>query len=454
MTIEKKKYGAYTLRNYSTIPQVQSSLSTEEINAIRVVGNVLPFKVNNYVVDELIDWNNIPNDPIYQLTFPQKEMLSPMHYQEMEKALNDNYSKAELKLVANKIRYELNPHPAGQKDNIPALGENKLSGIQHKYRETVLFFPSNSQTCHAYCTFCFRWPQFVGIDDLKFATKETDLLVKYLQEHPEVTDVLFTGGDPLVMSAKKLKEYIEPLLDADLPNLQSIRIGTKALGYWPYRFINDKDTDDLLGLFERVVNSGLQLAFMAHFNHSNELKTKAVEIAIKRILKTGAVIRTQSPIMNRINNCADEWAKMWKLQVKLGCIPYYMFVARDTGAQDYFAVTLENAWKIYREAYTQVSGLARTVRGPSMSANPGKVQILGVNEINNKKIFTLRFIQARNPDWVGRPFFAKYKPNAIWLTGLEPIEGKDKFFFEEEIKEIEVNKSNIASNKEYDVVIY
>ncbi|MFT4567638.1 MAG: KamA family protein [Saprospiraceae bacterium] len=429
------KYKVFTLKNYSTIPQVLSSLSEEEIEAIRVVGNVLPFKTNNYVVEELIDWDNLPNDPIYQLTFPQKEMLSEKHFQEMKNALNDNFSKPELKLVANKIRYELNPHPAGQKDNIPALGGDDLSGMQHKYRETVLFFPSNSQTCHAYCTFCFRWPQFVGIDDLKFASKETDLLVTYLQEHPEVTDVLFTGGDPLVMSAKKLQEYIDPLLNADIPNLQSIRIGTKALSYWPYRFTKDKDADDLLRLFEKVVNSGIHLAFMAHFNHSTELKSEVVETAIKRILNTGAVIRTQSPIMNHINNSADEWAEMWKLQVKLGCIPYYMFVARDTGAQDYFAVSLENAWRVYRKAYIQLSGLARTVRGPIMSANPGKVQILGVSEIDNKEIFSLRFIQGRNPNWVGRPFFAKYNRDAIWLTDLKPIEGKDNFFFENKIQE-------------------
>ena len=426
-------YKTYSLKNFSTLPQVQSSLTKEEIDAIRVVGNVLPFKANNYIVEELIDWNNLPNDPIFQLTFPQKEMLSQKHFKEMEKALNHNYSKAELKAVANKIRYELNPHPSGQKDNIPVLDASKLLGIQHKYKETVLFFPSNSQTCHAYCTFCFRWPQFVGIKDLKFSMEETDLLVKYLQEHPEVTDVLITGGDPLVMSAKKLQEYIDPLLNADLPNLQSIRIGSKSLSYWPYRFINDKDTDDLLSLFEKVVNSGIQLAFMAHFNHSNELKTRAVQTAIKRILNTGAVIRTQSPIMNHINNCGDEWAKMWKLQVKLGCIPYYMFVARDTGAQGYFAVTLENAWKVYRKAYNQVSGLARTVRGPIMSANPGKVQILGVSEIGNRKLFVLRFIQGRNPNWSGRPFFAKYNSDAIWLTDLKPVEGKDKFFFEKEI---------------------
>jgi len=427
------KYNAYTLRNFSDLPQVKSSLSAEKINEIRVVGNVLPFKVNNYVVEKLIDWNNLSNDSIFHLTFPQKEMLSQKHFREMDNALKGSYSKFELNAVINKIRYELNPHPAGQKDNIPALGDYKLSGIQHKYKETVLFFPSHSQSCHAYCTFCFRWPQFVGINDLRFAMNDTGLLINYLKEHPEVTDVLFTGGDPLVMSAKKFKEYIEPLLDADLPNLQNIRIGTKVLSYWPYRFINDEDADDLLRLFEKIVDSGVHLAFMAHFSHPKELKTTEVETAIKRILSTGAVIRTQSPVMNHINNSAEIWTEMLKLQVNLGCIPYYMFVARNTGAQDYFAITLEHAWKIFRDAYKQVSGISKTIRGPIMSAYPGKIQILGINEIGNKKYFNLRFIQGSNPDWVGKPFFAKYNPDAIWLTDLEPIDGKDKFFFEENI---------------------
>lgn len=433
MSFPEKKYKVYTLNNFEKIPQIADHLTDEQVDSIKTVGNVLPFKVNNYVVDELIDWHNIPNDPIFQLTFPQKGMLSPEHFQKMQEALSSDLSKAELKEIANEIRYELNPHPAGQQSNVPELDGQKLTGIQHKYRETVLFFPSNSQTCHAYCTFCFRWPQFVGIDELKFAMKETDLLVRYVQEHTEVSDVLFTGGDPLVMSAKKLEEYILPLLEADIPNLKTIRIGTKALGYWPYRFINDKDTEDLLALFKKVTDKGIQLAFMGHFNHPAELQTDAVKEAIKRILKTGAVIRTQSPIMRHINDTAETWKTMWKEQVKQGCIPYYMFVARDTGAQDYFAVTLEDAWRTFQKAYQQVSGIARTVRGPSMSADPGKVEILGMNEINGEKVFTLRFLQGRNPDWVCKPFFAKFNPSAIWLDDLEPFDDHEHFFFEEEM---------------------
>lgn len=433
MATSKREYRAYTLKNFTEIPQIQSSLSKVDINAIKVVGNVLPFKVNNYVIDQLIDWNNIPNDPIYQLTFPQKKMLSDSHFREMETALNKNYNKAELKLIANKIRHELNPHSGDQQKNVPIINNTKLTGIQHKYRETVLFFPNNCQTCHAYCTFCFRWPQFVGINELKFAMKEVDLLIEYLKTHTEVTDVLITGGDPMVMSAKKLSTYIEPLINNNIPHLKTIRIGSKSLSYWPYRFLNDKDSDDLLRLFEKIVNQGYNLAFMAHFNHPKELQTEAVQKAIKRILNTGAKIRTQSPIMKYINDNADDWKEMWELQVKLGCIPYYMFIARNTSAQDYFAVTLERAWKIYREAYQQVSGISRTVRGPIMSASPGKVQVLGINEINGKKVFVLRFIQGKNPNWVCQPFFAKYNPDAIWLNDLKPLD-KEHFFFEEDIK--------------------
>ena len=430
------KYKVFTLQNFKKIPRLQNLLSDEEQHSIKVVGNVLPFKVNNYVIDELIDWNNIPDDPIFQLTFPQKGMLSKQHFEKMENALSLDINKFELKTIANKIRYELNPHPDGQIDNVPTLNGIKLTGVQHKYKETVLFFPSNCQTCHAYCTFCFRWPQFVGIRELKFAMQETELLAKYIKLNPDVTDVLFTGGDPMVMSAKKFATYIEPLINHQIPNLQNIRIGTKALGYWPYRFLTDEDADDLLRLFEKIVNQGYHLAFMAHFNHPNELKTEVVKKAIRRILDTGATIRTQSPIMKHINDESTIWKNMWNEQIKLGCIPYYMFVARDTGAQNHFAITLEHAWYIFRKSYQQVSGIARTGRGPVMSANPGKIQILGINEIKGEKVFTLQFIQGRNPEWVGKPFFAKYNPHAIWLDDLVPAFGKDSFFYEEQIPSV------------------
>ncbi|PKD43412.1 KamA family radical SAM protein [Rhodohalobacter barkolensis] len=435
-----QNYKPYTLRNFREIPQMEK-LSEEEKFAIEVVGSVLPFKANNYVIDELIDWDNAPDDPIFILTFPVKELLKDEHFNTMADLIRSGASKNEIKAKANEIRLQLNPNPAGQMDhNVPQYHKEKLEGIQHKYRETALFFPSQGQTCHAYCSFCFRWPQFVGMKDYRFATREIEKLIGYLRENPQVTDVLITGGDPMVMKAEILEQYINPLLEADLPNLQNIRIGSKSLSYWPYKYVTDRDANKTLNLFRKVVDSGIHLAFMAHFNHPVEQETAIVKKAIQNIQQTGAVIRTQSPLLYKINDHPDIWAKMWQQQVQMGIIPYYMFVVRNTGAQHFYGIPLERAWHIFREAYQQTSGLGRTVRGPSMSAHPGKVQILGVEEIHGEKVFVLRLIQGRNPDWVDRPFFAEYNPDAIWLDDLKPAFGRSKFFFEKDLKKSQSNK--------------
>jgi len=429
-----------TLANLRKLPQIEN-FSEEQIFEMEVVGNVLPFKANNYVIEQLIDWDNVPGDSMFNLTFPQKHMLKTEHYDMMASVLKNNPDRKEIQETANKIRLELNPHPAGQMElNVPILKDGtKLYGMQHKYKETCLFFPSQGQTCHAYCSFCFRWPQFVGMDEMKFAMKEGDDLAQYVREHPEISDILFTGGDPMIMKASLFATYINKLLDADLPNLKTIRIGTKALSYWPYKFTSDSDADETLETFRRIKSKGIHVALMGHFNHLAELKTDSVKLAIEKVRETGVQIRTQSPLLTNINDDADMWAKMWQKQVELGCIPYYMFVVRDTGAQHYFGVSLVRAHEIFQQAIQKVSGLARTVRGPSMSATPGKVQIDGVSQVNGTKVIVLRMLQGRNPKWVNRPFFAKYDENAIWLDDLKPA-FEDKFFFEDELNQIKEQK--------------
>lgn len=430
------EYKAFTSRNFRSIPQIKT-IPERVKKDMEIVASVLPFKSNSYVVNELIDWENFEQDPIFKLTFPVREMLSEEHFQLIEQALDSKIELNQFKSLCNKISLELNPHPAGQLEmNIPVLDGRKIDGIQHKYSETVLFFPAQGQTCHAYCTFCFRWPQFSGIEGMKIASKQSNDLSEYLKAHKEVTNLLLTGGDPLVMKTKILEGYIEPLLAPEFDHIHTIRIGSKALAYWPYRFLTDTDSKDLLRLFERVTKSGKHLALMAHFNHPVELSTKAVKQAIRLIRSTGVEIRTQSPILKHINDSARAWAKMWRQQVALGCSPYYMFMARDTGAKQYFDVSLENAYNIFREAYSKVSGLARTARGPVMSAAPGKVHMVGVSEVSGKKVFVLQFIQGRQADWVKRPFFAEYNADASWLNELKPAFGEEKFFWQDDFEEM------------------
>src|SRR5690606_36501313 len=113
---------------------------------------------------------------------------------------------------------------------------------------------------HACCTFCFRWAQFVGDKSLRIATNESTLLHRYLKRHQEVSDLLITGGDPMIMKTRHLANYLEPLLGPEFEHLQTLRIGTKALSYWPHRFILDDDADDLLRLLEKLVQAGKHVA--------------------------------------------------------------------------------------------------------------------------------------------------------------------------------------------------
>jgi L-lysine 2,3-aminomutase len=430
---------APTLKTYGSaqldlIPGLRS-LPDSQIEAMKAVATVLPFRVSNYVTEQLIDWGNIPDDPIFQLTFPQKGMLDESDFEHVLALVRKGASNEEVRLAARAIQYRLNPHPAGQMElNVPLLGGQKMEGIQHKYKETVLFFPAAGQTCFAYCTYCFRWPQFVGIDELKFADNDAGRLVAYLKKHREVQSVLVTGGDPLIMRAGLLRRYIEPLVTPELAHVTSIRIGTKAFAYWPYRFISDADADDLLRLFSQVVDSGRHLALMAHYSHPRELETEVSKQAVRRVQSAGAVIRAQAPCIQHVNDDPDIWARLWALEVQQGIVPYYMFVERDTGARRYFEVPLARVLDIYQKAYAQVTGLGRTVRGPSMSATPGKILVDGVAEVAGQKVFVLKMIQGRNPAWVNRVFFARYDRAATWLDDLRPAFGEREFFYQPELK--------------------
>lgn len=406
------------------IPQLQRLPETERL-AMKAVASVLPFRVNRYVLDELIDWSAVPDDPMFRLTFPQRGMLAADDFDEMYDLVSRGASSGAISAAARSIQRRLNPHPAGQVE----LNSTSVPGIQHKYRETVLLFPNQGQTCHAYCTYCFRWAQFVGLDDLKFSSREPERLADYVRSHPEIRSVLFSGGDPMVMGTNVMRRYVEPLLEIE--HLQSIRFGTKAVAYWPHRFVHGDDADDLLGLFDEIIATGKHVAVMGHYSHPRELSTEVAQQAVRRITSTGALVRTQAPLVRHVNDDAKVWSELWHQQVSLGAVPYYFFIERDTGPRQYFEVPLARALEIFSDAYRQLSGLGRTVRGPSMSCTPGKVLVDGVAEVAGQKVFVLKMLQARNPAWVNRIFFAEFDERATWMDHLRPAFGASEFFFEQ-----------------------
>lgn len=414
------RFSTYNSRNFREI-EYMKYIPEDVKREIDIVSSVIPFKTNNYVTDYLIDWENYENDPIYTLNFPKKEMLTEDQYQRVKRVLN-NGTDLEVKQAIYKIRMEMNPHPAQQITNVPVLDGEELKGAQHKYRDIILFFPSQGQTCHAHCTFCFRWPQFIKDLDLKFSMNEISKVVEYIRRNEHINEILFTGGDPMVMSPLELSKYIDVLLNAGLKNLENIRFGTKSISYWPFTYLPEfsDEAEDMLNLLRRITERGFHLSIMAHFNHPNELDNAIVQQAIYNIRQTGAEIRTQSPIIKHINNSSDDWARIWKMQVKLGMIPYYMFIERETGPYNYFSIPLHEVYKIYQEAIKNSGSFAKTVTGPVMSASKGKVQILGIikNPSDGKKYFMMQYVRHRDYRMTFAPFFMHYDPKATWVDQL------------------------------------
>ncbi len=419
------RFITYNAKNFRKIEYLRY-LPEDVKKEIDIVSKVIPFKTNNYVVDYLIDWENYQDDPVYILNFPNKNMLLEEQYDRVKHAVENNYEKQDLYRVINDVRMEMNPHPANQASNVPKLGDLELTGMQHKYRDVVLFFPSQGQTCHAHCTFCFRWPQFTKELDLKFAMREIDQAAEYIRQNEEVSEILFTGGDPMIMSPATISKYVDYLIEAKIPNLKTIRFGTKSLTYWPFTFIPEYNPEgqEMLDMFRRIVDNGYHLAFMAHFNHYQEMDNEVVQKAIFNIRQTGAEIRTQAPVLDHINNDYRVWAKMWKDQVNLGMIPYYMFIERETGPFDYFNVPMAEVYNMYQKAAIETGSFAKTVTAPVMSAAMGKVQILGVvdNPADGKKYFMMQYVRHRDYRQTFKPFFMHYDPKATWVSQLEEVQ--------------------------------
>jgi len=422
------RWKTYDRQTLDQIPQLQR-LPPQTVKGIQLATLVFPFKVNEYALDNLIDWEQAPDDPMFRLLFPVGEMLEEGARARLQKLLDSGASSQEIQQVVTEVRISMNPHPSDQMANVPFFNGEYIKGIQHKYDETVLVFPKQGQTCHSYCSFCFRWPQFVADVAPKFELSDARLLYSYLKSQPQVTDLLVTGGDPLVMNTRRLISYLDQLTQPEFAHVRTIRLGTKSLTYWPHRFLG-ADSEELFQLFRRLVDAGKHVALMAHVNHWRELEPEPVEAAVARLKQAGVVIRTQSPLLRHINDSADIWARNWDRQVRLGIVPYYLFVERDTGASEYFGVPLARALGIYQTAMKGLSGLPKTARGPVMSASPGKVHVTGTLTLRGKHYFLLNFLQARKKEWLNRPFLAEYSDTATWLNHLQPADGASGFFFE------------------------
>lgn len=429
------KFKTYTNTSFKRT-RYYNELPLEAREEFDILSSVFHFKANNYVLENLISWENAPNDPMYKLVFPRKEMLSSIDYEFLKELFNNGLKENELDLFVQRVRKKMFPEVRHTPTSIPQLNGQTLRGMYRNFETIISLFPDPMvKTCHAYCSYCFRWIMFNNKEAQENSSYQDPLApVAFLKAHPEIKDVLFTGADPLVLKAEILKKYIDPILEIE--SIEVIRISSKSLAWWPYRFTTDNDADSLLELFEYIQSKGKHLNFCAHFTHPRELENEVVKEAIQRIRKTGTVIRCQGPLVKGINDSAEVWNDLWSKQIALGMIPYYMFLEAAHNTENCFRIPLAKALSVFQEAQKHTTGLARTVRGPVFMNDLNRVLLDGTTVLDGKKYFVLKNLQS--------------PPNTLneGVIKLIPFDEHSKdagnlfaLFDEEELLEIELSKS-------------
>ena len=387
------KYIAYTNKSFKRT-EYYNRLPPDEKRTFDILSHIFHFKVNQFVCEELIDWEKVPDDPIYRYVFPRKEMLFPFDFQTLSQLHQNGLGDSIPNSLSQSLRQKMSPPVPVAEGSVPKLNGKPIQGMYRNFPTIVSLFPNPmAKTCHAYCSYCFRWLLF-GDREVQegFSYQDPQTPIEWLRAHPEVKDALFTGADPLVLNSSVLRKYIEPVLQID--SIEVIRISSKSLAWWPFRFTTDKDAEGLLELFRDVVSSGKHLNFCGHFTHPRELRHPEVKKAISRIQSTGAIIRTQGPIVKGVNDRSEIWSDLWKQQVSMGLIPYYMFIEADHHPSSCFRIPMAEALQIFQDAQKTTSSLARTVRGPVFMYDLHRILLDGVAQINGEKFFVLKSLQS------------------------------------------------------------
>lgn len=349
---------------YLTKIEQLSQLSDVEKTEAKEVTNKFAFRCSEYYLS-LIDWND-PNDPIRTVIIPRADELE--EWGRLDPSDEESYCV--------------------------------IPGLEHKYHSTALLLVSN--VCEGICRYCFRkrvfiHPQIEYLEDLPAA-------LQYIKHHPEITNVLLTGGDPLILKPSKLEYIIRQL--REIEHVRIIRIGTKVPAFNPYRIIEEPS---LLEMISKYSTEQKRIYVMTHFIHPRELTEPAIK-AVGLMQKAGAIIANQMPLIRGVNTNHEDMAKLLARLSFIGAVPYYIFQCRPAVGNKAYTVPIELGYEIVEQAKALVSGLAKRVRFV-MSHSTGKVEIVGKTD----DFVYFKYHRAANDADSGRFLVLASNPDAYWL---------------------------------------
>ena len=352
------------LTKLAQIPQ----LSEAERSDLEKVNEQFVFRTNDYY-QSLIDWND-PDDPIRRIVMPDIQEL-------------DDWGQLD---ASNEEKY------------------TKVKGLEHKYTSTALLLVN--EVCAAYCRFCFRKRLFMDENDE--VTKDISEGLEYIRKHKEITNVLLTGGDPMIMSTSKLEPIIKQIREID--HVKIIRIGTKIPAFNPHKIVNDPSLHEMIKTYS---TDEKKIYIMAHFNHPRELTEIAVK-GLNMLMQSGAIVVNQTPLIKGVNDDPDVLAELFNRLSFIGVPPYYVFLCRPTLGNEPFAIPVEDGYEIFEKARNKCSGLAKRAR-LVMSHETGKVEMVGMSD---GQVF-FKYNRSANVENDGKLLVFESNPDAYWFDDYE-----------------------------------
>ena len=339
-------------------------LSRSEKQRLTSVEDMYGFRANDYYLS-LIDWSD-PDDPIRRIIIPHEDELIPWGSLD----------------ASNEKEYTVVP------------------GLEHKYDHTVILLISN--VCGGCCRFCFRKRIFMtGGNDISRDVSEG---IAYIEEHPEINNVLLSGGDPLLLSTPQIERILERLRKID--HVRLIRFGSKMPAFNPFRILNDPS---LLEVFNRYSRPDSKIYIMTHFNHPRELTEQSL-LALHMLHKSGVELANQTPLINGVNDNPEVLADLFDALSFAGVPPYYVFQCRPTQGNRHLSIPIEMTYTIHEQARMRCSGLGKRSR-LTMSHSTGKLQIA----VMTGNTITFKYLRAANPLEKGMVSVFRRNPDAYWF---------------------------------------
>ncbi len=281
----------------------EKGIDTTKAHVSGIIEHPFPLLIPNYYAD-LIDW--------YDLHDPLRKMV-----------LTDNLEQIELESELD--------------DPIGDLSHSPVPGIVHRYPDRCLLMLTN--VCPVHCRFCFRK------NILHENTAHLEHALAYIQTHKQIWEVIFSGGDPFMLTDYMLQKVIARL--RDIPHVKMIRFHTRTPAVYP-----QKVTKELLASLQLATPCGVVL----HVNHPKEVAPEFVEAVVK-MRKTDAMMLSQTVLMKGVNDNEQTLAELFKKLVECGAKPYYLHHLDRTKGTNHFRVSVERGKEIMQKLRGHISGL-------------------------------------------------------------------------------------------------